>query len=170
MWLRIKTVLVFALLGPVVGGLIGCPVFFCAIGAVGSGAEGFVRQLPAALALCTIYGPLFGYFLGFVPAAITGLVLAWQMPVPLKGQLWRAVAIAALVTTLYAVTILGIRAGYDLESWTAQAILAALMLLSGTLSAAVCWKIVAATAGVVAAPPQTAPAAPPPSAPAPPPA
>ncbi len=163
MWLRIKTVLVFALLGPVVGGLIGCPVFFCGVGIFGSATADFAGQLPSILALCTVYGPLFGYFIGFVPAMITGTVLAAWMPVPAKAQTARAVAVSVFVTLLYALSFFGIRVGLDVETWNGAAVLAGLMLLSATLSAVVCWRILSATTSAPVAPP-------PPAAPAPPPA
>lgn len=144
LWPRVVIVLVFAALGPLIGGPIACTGFFTGIG-MAAGGVNEAASIPAALGLCMIYGPLFGYFFGVVPAALSGLLLAVLAPRPRRDGLGRAVLVSTAMSAVYAIITFNDRitdpaAGIQ---W-ASAMFAGLIVVSGAIAGALCWRILAA--------------------------
>jgi len=157
---RLVTLLVFALLGPLIGGPIGCSAFLGGVGLTNSG-PGTLGAIPGALGLCLVYGPIFGFTLGFVPAAVTGASLALLGKGQSNGR--RAVIISALVSAAYAWLLF---ADGDSEAGRDGTVLfAGVIVISGMAAGAVCWRVVEALLGRNAQSPPTS-SAPLPSPPA----
>jgi hypothetical protein len=79
-WLRLAGIVVlFVVLGPAIGGITGGLALSIAA-AMGSDAtlfEAIVSFFPIA-ALFSLYGAIFGYWLGFAPALAAGLFIGWH--------------------------------------------------------------------------------------------
>jgi hypothetical protein len=143
-WPRVVIVLVFAALGPLIGGPIACTGFFTGIGIAAGGVKEAV-SIPAALGLCMIYGPVFGFFFGLVPAALTGVLLAILSPRPRRDGLRRAVIASVAVSTAYAIVTFHDRIADpgDGISWPSAAF-AGLVIVTGAIAGALCWLMLTA--------------------------
>ncbi|MEQ8656758.1 MAG: hypothetical protein RIC24_05555 [Hyphomicrobiales bacterium] len=79
-WLRAAGIVtLFVVLGPALGGITGglALAIAAAIGSDTSLGEAILSFFPIA-ALFSLYGAVFGYWLGFAPALGAGLVVAWH--------------------------------------------------------------------------------------------
>jgi hypothetical protein len=79
-WLRAAGIVtVFVVLGPALGGITGGLALAgaMAIGSDASLGEAIVAFFPAA-ELFSLYGAVFGSWLGFVPALAAGVIIAWH--------------------------------------------------------------------------------------------
>lgn len=158
---RLVILLVFALLGPLIGGPVGCSAFLGAIGVV-NGGPGTLSAVPGAIGLCVLYGPFFGFAMGFAPAAAAGATLA--LLGPSRGGRQRAVIISALASAGYAAILFSDRFGDKETANDGALLLAGAILVSGTLAGALCWCVVEALVGGKRQLPDPTPSAPPPPA------
>ena len=138
MWYRIKILLVFALLGPIVGGLVACPILMCVTGACTSTPT----DAGASLAACLTFGPIFGFVLGIVPAGLTGAVLAVVRPAPERRNLVWVIALSIVVSACFAFVLL-VGRNVDSNDLSGSLLLGAAMLAAAAVAGAVCWWVVA---------------------------
>lgn len=137
-WARIRLFLLYAIIGPFVGGLVACPITACLTGsciiAPDDPSSGFLNML----GFCGIIGPFAGYVLGIIPAAVTGGILAWLAPPPGRAGLWRALAVSAAVTVVYAIAYFAQSGQGESDRWGTLAFGFA-MLAAGLFSGFACW-------------------------------
>lgn len=143
MWTRVKIILVFALLGPLIGGLVGCPVFFWLLGAGFSGNAG---RMSATCEICLTFGPLFGVGVGWLPALLSGVVLAFIGTEPKWRHTILAMTVSTTVTLIYMALARGTRHGRpNMTATITFDELVATMLVAAAVSGGVCWLLIAAT-------------------------
>jgi hypothetical protein len=144
-WPRVAIVLVFAGLGPLIGGPIACTGLFAGVGVASLPDLSPLRGIAAAFALCLIYGPLFGYFFGLVPAALTGVALAILKPRPRRGDLRQATLIATGVSAVHALVMFSARLLELTDgAGTGSIVFATLIVFAGAIAGALCWLILSA--------------------------
>ncbi|MGD1886044.1 MAG: hypothetical protein ACFB01_02780 [Cohaesibacteraceae bacterium] len=102
-WPRAAAIVVlFALVGPALGGLIGGLLLasFMVIGSDATVGEALAAFFPVAT-LLSVYGALFGYWLGVVPAVVAGAVVAWHegWRGPVTG--WSALLLGSGIGAIY---------------------------------------------------------------------
>jgi hypothetical protein len=139
MWQRLKILLVFALVGPPVGGLVACPIV---IGCSAIGGIADVTDALGALPLCVLYGPLFGYLIGFAPALLTGLVLAAVKPSLTRHHLARVSALSATISLIIA-GVLMIGRSAQADDLSGSLILTVTATIAGLVAGNLCWRIIA---------------------------
>ncbi len=137
-----------------------CFGFLGAIG-VANGSPGTLSAVPGAIGLCVIYGPVFGFLMGFAPAATAGAVLA--LLGPSRSGRKHAVIISALVSAAYAAMLLAERLGDPETGHEGTMLMAGVIVASGTVSGAVCWRIVEALVGTRRQTPTNPSSTPPPA-------
>lgn len=102
-WPRaIAIVALFALAGPALGGMVGGFLLasFMVVGSDATVGEAFAAFFPVAT-LLSVYGALFGYWLGVVPAVVAGGIVAWHegWRGPVTG--WSALLLGAGIGAIY---------------------------------------------------------------------
>jgi hypothetical protein len=140
MWYRFKIFLIFAIVGPPLGGLIVCPIVLCATGQCWSTGGGSASG-GKALALCSIYGPLFGYVIGFVPATLAGLFLAIVKPAPIRRNAFRVTVFCTILAALTGGVLAAGHAAGAAEGSGSSSIAMAITL-AGLVAGYICWRLV----------------------------
>ena len=137
-WYRIKVLLIFAILGPVVGGLVACPITACLTGSCIMAPADPRSGAFETMAFCLVVGPMAGFVLGTVPAVVTGAILAWIAPPAGRPGLMKAAIVSTMVTAAYGGIYFSLPAqgGPDREG-TLE--LGVAMLAAGVASGLICW-------------------------------
>lgn len=138
MWQRIAFLLVFALIGPLIGGLVACPI---AVGCFALGADKRESlEALTALPLCLVYGPIFGYIIGFMPALVVGVTLAALKPEPSRRYLGKVSRLSAVVSFgVVGVFSVGRRGWYDPSG--SGLLIMAIAAVAGLVAGNLCWRL-----------------------------
>lgn len=128
----------FAFAGPLIAGPIVCLLMLCytQFEPAGDGWQGFARELPQ----CAVTGPLFGYIVGFVPAALAGTVLAIVLPSAGRRHLLWATALAGVVS-LAAGGLLVYDHATPAEDQPEALAFAGAAALAGLIAGQICWRV-----------------------------
>lgn len=137
MWQSIKIILLFAFLAPPVVGAIACATLLCGTILTIGGLSESLPFLRASLPDCALDGPMFGYIIGFVPAALTGTILAIVLTSPERRHLKVATVLSGVVSLLVGSLIFFFEDA-PLEENVA---LAAGVTVAGLIAGNICWRL-----------------------------
>lgn len=133
MWQSIKIILAFAFVAPPIVATVACaaPLSPLAVGGLSNGLQALLPQLR----YCAEEGVVSGYVLGFVPAALTGAVLAIIFTSPARRHL----TVVSVISAAIALAVVGLPT-YAIETKGALLIVIG-AAIAGLIAGNIAWRL-----------------------------